>query len=67
MFSRGLFRSKSRSDSFPKTHSSRSSSVTSGGDSGIDDDLNRSSASTMSNRSAQVSNFLVHVVVRMCI
>ena len=39
---RSLFRSKNRSDSFPKTNSSRSSSVASGGDSGIDDDLNRS-------------------------
>ncbi|CAB3996448.1 Hypothetical predicted protein, partial [Paramuricea clavata] len=54
---KSLFRSKNRRDSFPKTHSSRSSSVTSGGDSGIDDDSNRSgsSASTMSNRSGQMT------------
>ena len=45
MFSRSLFRSKNRCDSPSKTHSSRSSSVTSAGDSGIDDDLNRSGRS----------------------
>ncbi|XP_028399597.1 epidermal growth factor receptor kinase substrate 8-like isoform X2 [Dendronephthya gigantea] len=54
---KSLFRSKNRGDSSPKPNSSRSSSVTSAGDSGIDDDLNRSgsSASTMSNRSNQMT------------
>ncbi|XP_046859573.1 epidermal growth factor receptor kinase substrate 8-like isoform X2 [Xenia sp. Carnegie-2017] len=54
---KSLFRSKNRCNSPSYAHSSRSSSLTSTGDSGIDDDINQtgSSSSTMSNYSNQVN------------